>query len=55
MAKQINPDRSEKFEIVFEKEDSTHIWKYDHTKTKNGPVVSDIGIFGQAVGHTLSF
>jgi hypothetical protein len=30
MAKQINPDKSEKFEIVFEKEDSTHVWKYDY-------------------------
>ena len=42
MPKQINPDKSEKFEIVFEKEDSTHIWKYDHTKTKNGPVEVEI-------------
>jgi len=42
MAKQINPDKSEKFEIVFEKEDSTHVWKYDYTKTKNGPVEVEI-------------
>ena len=42
MAKQLIRDKSEKFVIVFEKEDSTHVWKYDYTKTKNGPIEVEI-------------
>lgn len=42
MAKQVNQNNTEKFEVIYEKEDSTHIWKYNYAKTKNGPVEVEI-------------
>jgi hypothetical protein len=32
------PEKRTKFEYIFEDEDSVSIWKYDHSKTTNGPV-----------------
>jgi hypothetical protein len=42
MAKQVNQNTPQKFEVIYEKEDSTHIWKYNYDKTKNGPVEVEI-------------
>ena len=38
MAKQVNPDKPTKWEVVYETEQCTSIWKYDSNVTKNGPV-----------------
>ena len=35
-------DDTKKFEVVFEDDDCISIWKYDHTKTKTGPVETEI-------------
>jgi hypothetical protein len=38
MAKQVNSDKPTKWEVVYENEQCTSIWKYDSNVTKNGPV-----------------
>ena len=38
MAKQVNPDKPTKWEVVYETEQCTSIWKYDSKITTNGPV-----------------
>jgi hypothetical protein len=35
-------ESSKKFEVIFEDEECISIWKYDHAKTKNGPVETEI-------------